>query len=347
VFFCLVPQGGYFWYNQEGLRLRIKRNIFMSKEIGGEITNIQKAVVFLQCNDCGGDFVFDGEEMIGCLGCQKKVSMINGNIFQFEKNDISKDIMENTMYGPESNELKKELLEEKPSWLLTEEKRSINDGMIALDYGCGSSRQVFDFSNYAKAEIVFGLDFDLAPLIISSHISKELGRGNIFFVQYSSKNIPFKDGVFDVVSAHQVLEHLSDPQGAVIDISRKMKKDALFEADFPNGHSLGEIMRHFFHKIIKKDNPHISRINLKKAMRIFKRADLAVTKFVPDQAISGPVIYFYEGFVMRFLRKKNKLWTSRKKFKRNFLLRVIIRMEKKITVFFPKMAHNFRFILKK
>ncbi len=311
------------------------------------MVNLQEAVNLLKCDICEGNFGIYGEDLIRCSGCGKEVAIINKNIFQFEKNDISKDIMENTMYGPEKDELKKELFEEKPNWLLIGEKIRISNNPIVLDYGCGSSRQVFDFANYFKSKIIFGLDFDLDPLIISSQMAEESGYNNIFFVQYSSENIPFKDNVFDIVSAHQVLEHLSDPERAVREISKKMKKRALFEADFPNGHSLGEIMRCVFHKIIKKNNPHVSRINLKRANKMFTSAHLEVIKCTTDQIFSGPVIYFYEGLFMRFLKKKNKLWNTRKKFKDGIILKNLIGFEDIFSIYFPALSHNLRYLLVK
>lgn len=309
------------------------------------MANLQDAVNLLKCNICGGNFSVYREDLIRCSNCEKEVAIINKNIFQFEKNIASKDVMENTMYGPEKDELKKELFEEKPEWFLIRKKIKTTNNPVILDYGCGSSRQVFDFANYFKSKMIFGLDFDLSPLIISSQIAREFGYNNIFFVQYSAINIPFRDAVFDIVSAHQVLEHLSDPEKTMAEISKKMKKGAFFEADFPNGHSLGEIMRHIFHKIIGRKNPHISKINLKKANKIFAGAQLKVIKFTPDQIFSGPIIYFYEGFIMRFLKKRNKLWETRKKLKKNIALKLLINFERKISLLFPRLAHNFRFIL--
>ncbi len=311
------------------------------------MATLQDAVNLLKCNICGGNFNVYGENSIRCSDCKKEVAIINKNIFQFERNTVSGDIMENTMYGPEKDELKKELFKEKPDWLLTGEKIETVNNPVILDYGCGSSRQIFDFANYFKSKIIFGVDFDLSPLIISSQIAEEFGYNNVFFVQYSAINIPFGDAVFDIVSAHQVLEHLSDPKKAMEEISKKMKKGAFFEADFPNGHSLGEIMRHVFHKIIRRKNPHISKINLRKANKMFAGAQLKVVKFTPDQIFSGPIIYFYEGFLMRFLKKKNKLWETRKKLKKNIVLKFIINFERRLSLLFPRLAHNFRFILVK
>ena len=206
---------------------------------------LNSAIELLACPNCGGSFILLKNE-ISCVKCEHKAALIDGIIFQFQKASLPEDILEKTMYGPEYEELKNEINEYSDPNLLKKFNLIKKEDCICLDYGCGSSRQVFDLVKNFKAKIVFGLDYDLEPLRISAKITKELKLSNIFFIQFSSDNIPFKNNVFDIITSHQALEHVNNPENVIENISAKMKEGASIEIDFPNGGSLGEYMREKF-----------------------------------------------------------------------------------------------------
>ncbi len=307
---------------------------------------IKKLSELLVCPNCGKDFRFSADS-IECSECGLLVPIINENIFQFQKSDISEKTLEKTMYGPECDELRDELQNSRCENLLLNFKKEITKNPISLDYGCGSSRQVFDLAKEFHSDIAVGLDYDLKPLQIASQIAKELNFDNIFFIQHSSEKLPFKDKSFDIVTSHQSFEHIKNPELASNNISRTMRRGGFFEVDFPNGNSIGEYLREIFHKLTRKSNPHISHINLDQCQRMFASSGFDKKFFVATQAITGPMIYFFEGFILRFVLGKYKIWKMRKKIKNSSVFKIINKLEQKITRTFPKFGHDFRFVLMK
>ncbi|ABK43100.1 Methyltransferase type 11 [Magnetococcus marinus MC-1] len=84
-----------------------------------------------------------------------------------------------------------------------------------LDAGCGNGRMLARFS--AQTDAV-GIDASLNLL----RIVKRAGRGS-FHVCCELEQIPFKDGLFDTVFSCRVLQHLTQQQQAVQEMSRVTK----------------------------------------------------------------------------------------------------------------------------
>jgi len=307
---------------------------------------LRRAVDCLQCPKCGGRFNILGESEVRCAACGFAVAIERGNIFCFEQSELPENVMEKTLYGPEGEELLQELAGEgsaRLNFLKYLSHQSVN--LCVLDYGCGSSRQVFDLAHRFKNGIVFGLDYDLVPLQIISDAANKLGFQNIFLIQFRSAKLPFRDNIFGIVTSHQVLEHVSHPDESVNEICRIMKQGGIFEVDFPNGNSAGEFFRRFFHKLNRTKNPHISRISLKRAKKMFDEAVFKMEKFQSVQTITGPLSYFIEGLFLRYIMKKYKIWSFRKKYQNNFVFRGLQRLELFWGRHFPRMGHAFEFIL--
>lgn len=308
---------------------------------------LNKIMDILRCSECGGRFHIKNVNLLNCIKCSKKVYFLNGNILQFEDVSISDKIIEKTMYGPQYDELKEELNNKSHNYLIDKTKIKIKTEGILLDYGCGSSRQIFDFILQKKAKIAIGIDYDLEPLLIVSKIAKEMRISNILFIQMKGDALPFFDDTFDFISSHQALEHVPNPGTVIKELSRIIKKNSYLELDFPNGSSLGESGRRFFHWITKTNNPHISKINLKTAKKFFKKEKLEIIFLKPSQALTGPIIYLFEGLILRFIFKKYKIWSIRKKYKSNLMFIIIGKIELFLMKIYPKFGHDYSFILKK
>ncbi|HVX20649.1 MAG TPA: methyltransferase domain-containing protein [Acidimicrobiales bacterium] len=84
-----------------------------------------------------------------------------------------------------------------------------------LDVGCGPGTITVDLAS--RAGRVVGLDR-------SPEVLAEAGRlpnpGNVTFQAGDVHALPFDDAAFDVVHAHQVLQHLADPVGALVEMAR-------------------------------------------------------------------------------------------------------------------------------
>jgi len=96
-----------------------------------------------------------------------------------------------------------------------------------LDVGCAFGY----FTLYAQKR-----GFDAYGIDISSYAIKkstELFDKSKFFVCDVSKNLPFKNNFFDVVTAFNVIEHVKNYKKAIKNIFKVLKKDGIFLLSVP------------------------------------------------------------------------------------------------------------------
>ncbi len=88
-------------------------------------------------------------------------------------------------------------------------------GQRLLDVGCGPGTLTVDLARQVSPGRVVGVDTS-RPVVdeARSHALTE-NVGNVEFVTADFRDAGFETGAFDVVHAHQVLQHLSDPVGAL------------------------------------------------------------------------------------------------------------------------------------
>ena len=111
-------------------------------------------------------------------------------------------------------------------------------GMDLLDVGCGPASITADLAERVAPGRVVSLDaaagaLEAARTTLSERgLSEqvELARGDVMA-------LPFEDGSFDIVHAHQVLQHLTDPVGALAEMRRLTRpggmvavRDAVYSA---------------------------------------------------------------------------------------------------------------------
>jgi ubiquinone/menaquinone biosynthesis C-methylase UbiE len=93
----------------------------------------------------------------------------------------------------------------------------LRSGRTVLDVGCGPGTITADLARLVAPGRVVGVD--AAAEIIELARSEHAGSG----VQFEVGDImalPYEDGAFDVVHAHQILQHIPDPVGALRELSR-------------------------------------------------------------------------------------------------------------------------------
>ncbi|GAA2335907.1 methyltransferase domain-containing protein [Saccharopolyspora halophila] len=93
-------------------------------------------------------------------------------------------------------------------------------GTTLLDIGCGPGTITLDFAELVAPGRVLGVDNSSAPLEISRAASAERGLDNAEFAEADVYRLPCADDSFDVVHAHQVLQHLTDPVRALREMRR-------------------------------------------------------------------------------------------------------------------------------
>jgi SAM-dependent methyltransferase len=92
----------------------------------------------------------------------------------------------------------------------------LGPGMDVLDVGCGPGTITVELADLTAPGRTVGIDS--AGEALSA--ARSLGRPEVVFDVGDVMALAFDDGEFDVVHAHQVLQHLLDPVGALREMAR-------------------------------------------------------------------------------------------------------------------------------
>jgi ubiquinone/menaquinone biosynthesis C-methylase UbiE len=99
-----------------------------------------------------------------------------------------------------------------------------------LDVGCGPGTITADLAARVPDGQVTGIDAAEDVLALARQEADRRGQGNVRFETGDAYRLAFGDGTFDVVHAHQVLQHLSDPAGALAEMRRVCRPGGLIAA---------------------------------------------------------------------------------------------------------------------
>lgn len=91
-------------------------------------------------------------------------------------------------------------------------------GIAVLDVGCGPGTITVDLARRTDPGQVIGID--RAQGIVDEAATAGAGVDNVSFRTGDVYALDFPDDSFDVVHAHQVLQHLSDPVAALVEMRR-------------------------------------------------------------------------------------------------------------------------------
>jgi SAM-dependent methyltransferase len=108
-------------------------------------------------------------------------------------------------------------------------------GLSVLDVGCGPGTITADFAARVTPGTVIGIDADEGVVDEARRNAAARGLDNIEFAVADVYALDFPDGAFDIVHAHQVLQHLSDPVAALREMRRVCRPTGLVaarDADF-------------------------------------------------------------------------------------------------------------------
>jgi len=94
-----------------------------------------------------------------------------------------------------------------------------------LDVGCGPGTITVGLAR--RAGRVVGVDMSAEMVGESSDLAAREGVANVSFEAGSAYELPFDGGGFDVVYAHQVLQHLADPVAALREFRRVLRPGGL------------------------------------------------------------------------------------------------------------------------
>jgi SAM-dependent methyltransferase len=99
-----------------------------------------------------------------------------------------------------------------------------------LDVGCGPGTITVDLASRVPDGQVIGIDRADDVLAQARQEADRQGQRNVRFQAGDVYHLAFDAGAFDVVHAHQVLQHLSDPVGALAEMRRVCRPGGLVAA---------------------------------------------------------------------------------------------------------------------
>jgi SAM-dependent methyltransferase len=99
-----------------------------------------------------------------------------------------------------------------------------------LDVGCGPGTITVDLARRMGTGSVTGVDNAVEAVDIARTTAAESGVGAVRFAVGDVHHLDLPDASFDVVHAHQVLQHLPDPVAALIEMGRVCRPGGLVAA---------------------------------------------------------------------------------------------------------------------
>ena len=125
----------------------------------------------------------------------------------------------------------------------------LRPGLSLLDVGCGPGTITGDLAARVTPGPVIGIDTSDEVLAEARSATLRPGVDNLSFEVGSVFDLPFATDTFDVVHAHQVLQHVGDPVAALVEMRRVCRPGgvvAVRDGDYPG-------FRHF------PDDPDLDR----------------------------------------------------------------------------------------
>jgi len=103
-------------------------------------------------------------------------------------------------------------------------REHLRPGLRVLDCGCGPGSITLGIAQRVFPAEVLGVDFGESQIQRAREAATERSVANARFVAASCYSLPFEDASFDCVFSHALLEHLVDPQRALKEFYRVLKR---------------------------------------------------------------------------------------------------------------------------
>lgn len=117
--------------------------------------------------------------------------------------------------------------------------------MSVLDVGCGPGSITIDMARKVPLGQVVGVEYVADPLDGARSLASSEGVSNVKFEVGDIHDLPFAENTFDVVHAHQVLQHIADPVQAFKEMRRVVKpggivavQEAISSTTYPDSEGL-------------------------------------------------------------------------------------------------------------
>lgn len=106
----------------------------------------------------------------------------------------------------------------------------LRPGMSLLDIGCGPGTITVDLAVRVAPGRVTAVDITEEAIDLARTEAHQHNLSNVFFATSDVHALEFPDGAFDVVHAHQVLQHVADPVVALREMRRVCARDGIVAA---------------------------------------------------------------------------------------------------------------------
>ena len=106
----------------------------------------------------------------------------------------------------------------------------LEPGTNLLDVGCGPGTLTADLAAKVAPARVLGVDLSDDVVGEARRHAEEAGADNLDVVAGDFRDLDIREGGFDVVHAHQVLQHLREPVGALRDMARLTRPGGIVAA---------------------------------------------------------------------------------------------------------------------
>jgi ubiquinone/menaquinone biosynthesis C-methylase UbiE len=99
----------------------------------------------------------------------------------------------------------------------------LRPGMKLLDVGCGPGTITIDLAARVAPGAVLGIDRERGVITEAGRLLPAGSSANVKFTTGDVYSLDLGDRSFDVVHAHQVLQHLADPVAALVEMRRVLR----------------------------------------------------------------------------------------------------------------------------
>ncbi|MHB1987732.1 MAG: methyltransferase domain-containing protein [Acidimicrobiales bacterium] len=103
-------------------------------------------------------------------------------------------------------------------------------GHCLLDVGCGPGTLTIELARRVSPGHIIGIDIEPTVLDEARRVASQAGVTNVEFHEGNAYNLSYAEGSFDIVHAHQLLQHLEHPSRAIGEMARVCKTGGVVAA---------------------------------------------------------------------------------------------------------------------
>jgi SAM-dependent methyltransferase len=163
--------------------------------------------------------------------------------------------------------------------------------IIFLDVGSGSGSECLNALNLG-ADMVYGVEYNSKSVELSNErLAPYKGKYQIFSIDLEEAKIPLENASVDLISFSNVLEHLHNRQGVLMELCRILKPDGKMYISIPNTNTPWKMMQRKYGVDSRDDEDHKIEYSPETLQQEMKMAGLEIVSqlypIVPSLPING------------------------------------------------------------